>query len=101
MSESPVQPEKCALSARQVRVKRLIYRSSYTGMKETDLLLGQFAARHLTELSDNELDMFEALLDAGDPRILAWVQGDEQVPEVFQGTVIAVSYTHLRAHETS
>ena len=88
MSESPVQPEKCALSARQARVKRLIYRSSYTGMKETDLLLGQFAARHLTELSDNELDMFEALLDAGDPKILAWVQGDEQVPEAFQGTVI-------------
>lgn len=88
MSESPVQPEKCALSARQVRVKRLIYRSSYTGMKETDLLLGQFAARHLPELSDDELDMFEALLDAGDPRILAWVQGDEQVPEAFQGTVI-------------
>ena len=88
MSESPVQPEKCALSARQVRVKRLIYRSSYTGMKETDLLLGQFAARHLSELSDDDLDMFEALLDAGDPRILAWVQGDEQVPEAFQGTVI-------------
>ena len=88
MSESPVQSEKCALSARQVRVKRLIYRSSYTGMKETDLLLGQFAARHLPELSDNELDMFEALLDAGDPSILAWVQGAEQVPEAFQGTVI-------------
>ena len=88
MSESPVQPEKCALSARQVRVRRLIYRSSYTGMKETDLLLGQFAARHLPELSDDELDMFEALLDVGDPRILAWVQGDEQVPEAFQGTVL-------------
>ena len=88
MSELPVQPAICALSARQVRVKRLIYRSSYTGMKETDLLLGQFAARYLPELSDDELDMFEALLDAGDPRILAWVQGDEQVPEAFQGTVI-------------
>ena len=88
MSESPVQPETCALLAREVRVKRLIYRSSYTGMKETDLLLGQFAARYLPELSDDELDMFEALLDAGDPRILAWVQGDERVPEAFQGTVI-------------
>ena len=88
MSESPVQPEKCALSARQVRVRRLIYRSSYTGMKETDLLLGQFAARHLPKLSDDELDIFEALLDAGDPKILAWVQGDEQVPEEFHGTVI-------------
>ena len=88
MSELPVQPETFALSSRQVRVKRLVYRSSYTGMKETDLLLGQFAARHLPELSDNELDMFEALLDAGDPKILAWVQGDEKVPEAFQGTVI-------------
>ena len=88
MSEPSVQSETCALSARQIRVKRLIYRSSYTGMKETDLLLGQFAARHLSELSDDQLDMFEALLDAGDPRILAWVQGDEEVPEAFQGTVI-------------
>ena len=88
MTESPVQPETSALSARQVRVKRLIYRSSYTGMKETDLLLGQFAARHLPELSDDELEVFEALLDAGDPKILAWVQGDEQVPEAFRGAVI-------------
>ncbi len=88
MSESPVQPTLSALSARQARVKRLIYRSSYTGMKETDLLLGQFAARYLPELSDNELDLFEALLDAGDPKILAWVQGDEDVPEAFQGSVM-------------
>ena len=88
MSESPVQPSPSGLSARQARVKRLIYRSSYTGMKETDLLLGQFAARHLPGLSDNELDMFEVLLDAGDPKILAWVQGDEEVPEAFQGPVM-------------
>ena len=88
MSESPIQPTISELSARHARVKRLIYRSSYTGMKETDLLLGQFAARYLTELSDDELDMFEALLDAGDPKILAWVQGDEEVPKAFQGPVI-------------
>ena len=88
MSESPVQPTTSELSARHTRVKRLVYRASYTGMKETDLLLGQFAARYLAELSDDELDMFEALLDAGDPKILAWVQGDEEVPKAFQGAVI-------------
>ena len=88
MSETPVPPHGNALSARQVRIKKLIYRSSYTGMKETDLLLGQFAARYLPELSDNELDMFEALLEAGDPKILAWVQGDEQVPPQFQNSVM-------------
>ena len=29
------------------RRKRLVYRSAYTGTKETDLLLGYFAAHHI------------------------------------------------------
>ena len=73
MSETPAPPHGNALPARQARIKKLIYRASYTGMKETDLLLGQFASRYLPDLSDEELDMFEALLEAGDPKILAWV----------------------------
>ncbi len=32
--------------------------------------------------------MFEALLDAGDPSIFAWVRGDEDVPAEFQGPVL-------------
>ena len=88
MSETPIQPQGESLPARQARIKRLIYRASYTGMKETDLLLGQFASRYLPDLDDGELDMFEALLEAGDPKILAWVQGDEDVPAEFQGPVM-------------
>ena len=88
MSETPVQPEEHSLSTRQARIKRLIYRASYTGMKETDLLLGQFASRYLPDLDDEDLDMFEALLEAGDPKILAWVQGDEDVPPEFQSSVL-------------
>ena len=61
--------------ARNHRIKRLIYRASYTGMKETDLLLGQFAKCYLPDSSDAELDEFQALLDAGDPNIFAWVRG--------------------------
>ena len=88
MSETPAPPHGNALSARQARIKKLIYRASYTGMKETDLVLGQFASRYLPDLDDGELDMFEALLEAGDPKILAWVQGDEDVPDEFQGNVM-------------
>ncbi|MGB0163045.1 MAG: succinate dehydrogenase assembly factor 2 [Candidatus Puniceispirillaceae bacterium] len=88
MSETPAPPHGNALPARQARIKKLIYRASYTGMKETDLLLGQFASRYLPDLSDEELDMFEALLEAGDPKILAWVQGDEEVPPQFQNSVM-------------
>lgn len=64
----------------QDRVRRLIYRSSYTGMKETDLLLGQFARRHLAGLSHSDLDDYERLLEAGDPLILALVQGQAETP---------------------
>ena len=72
---------------RLARVKRLIYRASYTGMKETDLLLGQFAGNHLPRLDDEHLSQFEALLDAGDPALLGWVKGDEPVPEQFDTAV--------------
>tara|TARA_E500000178_G_scaffold181314_1_gene180013 strand:- start:102 stop:368 length:267 start_codon:yes stop_codon:yes gene_type:complete len=72
----------------EIRVRRLAYQASYTGMKETDLLLGQFAKKHLPNLTEKQLDMFEALLEAGDPSIFAWVRGDEQVPAEFDGPVL-------------
>ena len=68
------------LETDEMMMRRLVYRASYTGMKETDLLLGQFAKRHLPELARTDLEDFEALLDAGDPAIFAWVRGDEDVP---------------------
>ena len=72
----------------EIRVRRLVYQASYTGMKETDLLLGQFAKKHLPNLTEKQLDMLEALLEAGDPSIFAWVRGDDQVPAEFDGTVL-------------
>ena len=68
------------MTPRQIRLRRLIYQSSYTGMKETDLLLGHFASEHLARMTDAQLDDFEALLDAGDDRIYAWVMGNAPVP---------------------
>ena len=73
---------------RAIRLKRLIYQASYTGMKETDLLLGHFAAAHLGTLDDQGLDDFEALLDAGDDRIYAWVMGNDRVPDAFDTPVL-------------
>ena len=70
--------------------RRLVYRASYTGMKETDLLLGQFAKTHLPSLDRDGLVQFEALLDAGDPSIFAWVRGDEIVPDAYDNRVFAM-----------
>ena len=75
-------------ASRDTRVRRLVYQSSYTGMKETDLLLGRFARDHLAGLSDLELDHYEALLEAGDGQIYLWVSGVEPVPVQYDTSVL-------------
>ena len=69
------------------RVRRLIYQASYTGMKETDLLLGHFAKMHLPHLNEADLTDFENLLEAGDPAIYAWVMGNAPLPEAYDTPV--------------
>ena len=69
------------------RVRRLIFQASYTGMKETDLLLGHFAKSYLADLSDDDLTDFENLLAAGDHWIYAWVTGNEAVPDAYNTPV--------------
>ena len=64
------------METRDERIRRLIYQSTYTGTRETDLLLGQFANKYLVILEDQQLDDYEALLAQGDQNILAWVRGD-------------------------
>ena len=54
---------------RDIWIKKLIYRSKYTGTRETDLLLGNFAEKYLINLNDDELLSYEKLLISGDPRI--------------------------------
>lgn len=60
---------------RDIRRKRLLFRSWHRGMREVDLLLGSFAERHLVELSDAQLDRYEALLANSDGPILEWITG--------------------------
>ena len=50
-------------------IKKLIYRSKYTGTRETDILLGNFAENFMESLTDDELLAYQDLLDSGDPRI--------------------------------
>ena len=78
------------METRENRIRRLIYQSSYTGTRETDLLLGQFANRYLMKLKDEQLDDYEALLAQGDQNILAWVRGDLQIPTNLNGTVFSL-----------
>lgn len=72
----------------EIRRKRLIHRSRYTGMKETDILLGRFAERHVPTFDSELLDQYERLLQAPDPSIFSWATGQEAVPPEHQNRVM-------------
>ena len=65
------------------RQRKLLFRSWHRGMREMDLILGQFADANIDTLSDDELDQYEALMEALDRDLLKWVTGEAAVPAEF------------------
>lgn len=63
----------------EIRIKRLKYRSWHRGCKETDVILGPFAEKHLHELTTEQLITYEQFLEETDTEIWNWlVEKDTQ-----------------------
>ncbi len=62
------------------RRRRILFRAWRRGLREMDLLMGQFADMNLPAMSNSEIEEFETLLDLPDPQILAWITGSEPIP---------------------
>lgn len=71
------------------RRRRILFRAWHRGMREMDILLGQFADSHIAKLSEAELDQLEALMDEPDPEIFKWLTGAAPLPERFETPVFA------------
>lgn len=74
----------------EIRRKRLIHRSHYTGMKETDLLLGNFARKYVPSMTEEQLDRYELLLSEPDPTIYGWITGHLPIPPEHDHDVMAL-----------
>jgi antitoxin CptB len=62
------------------RRRRILFRAWRRGLREMDLVMGQFADMNLPTMSDTDVDEFEALLEMPDPQVLAWITGSEALP---------------------
>lgn len=71
------------------RRRRTLFRAWRRGVREMDLVMGQFADANLPSLSEAELDEFERLLDAPDPDLLAWITGERPTPAAFDTPLFA------------
>lgn len=63
------------------RRRRILYRCWHRGIREMDLVFGQFAETEIARLSDAELDQFEAIMGEDDHDLHAWITGAKPLPE--------------------
>jgi antitoxin CptB len=83
------------------RLKKLLFRADHRGFREADIIIGGFARARLSELSAQQLDEFELLLEQPDQDLYAWIIGREPTPKAFDGEILAMLRAFLeRAHTT-
>ena len=58
--------------------KKIIYRSTYRGTKEMDLLLSSFVKKYMDTLSESELKLLLNLLDQDDEVLYKFNKGETQ-----------------------
>lgn len=63
-----------------MRRRRLLWRAAHRGLREMDLVLGGFAARHVREMRAVELDELDAIIATPDQDLLDWILGRSAVP---------------------
>ena len=73
---------------REIRLKRLRFRSWHRGTKEADLMVGGFYDRFSAGWTDEEITWFEALIDEEDVEIMGWAIGTMPVPERASGPMM-------------
>jgi antitoxin CptB len=62
------------------RRRKILFRAWRRGLREMDLVMGQFADMNLPAMSEGEVDEFERLLEIPDPQIFDWIIGSEAIP---------------------
>lgn len=76
-------------NAAEVRRKRLLFRCHHTGMKENDLLIGSFADRNLSAMSDADVEWLEWLvMNHDDIDLNYWITGRKEVPPELEHPVM-------------
>ena len=62
------------------RRRRMLFRAWHRGIREMDLILGQFADTEISALASADLDEFEAILGEDDNDLFKWICGKADRP---------------------
>ncbi|MBW8637020.1 succinate dehydrogenase assembly factor 2 [Hoeflea sp. WL0058] len=65
------------------RRRKILFRCWHRGIREMDIVMGQFADRNIDKLTDDELDTLERILEVDDRDLIRWVTGEIDTPADF------------------
>ncbi|GHC61815.1 succinate dehydrogenase assembly factor 2 [Limoniibacter endophyticus] len=74
--------------------RRLLFRSWHRGMREVDLILGTFADAHIADMADEEIRLYEALIEANDQHLLSWFTGERPIDPEFDTPIFHKIMAH-------
>ncbi|MFX0547057.1 succinate dehydrogenase assembly factor 2 [Roseovarius sp. S1116L3] len=72
---------------REIRLRRLTMRSMRRGIREMDILLMRYSRARLEGLSDEQLDLYDALLEENDQDLYQWVSGQVPPPAQYSAMI--------------
>lgn len=63
-----------------IRKRKLVFRAWHRGIREMDLVLGQYVDAHVVEMDDETLTKMEFIMSFEDRDLLTWVTGEVPTP---------------------
>lgn len=74
--------------------KRLIFRSWHRGTKEMDILMGSFAQEHVPDFNQDEVSIYDEMLELSDPDLYNWYTKREEIPANLDNAVMQKFLAH-------
>ena len=74
--------------------KRLIYRATYRGTKEMDILLSSFVKKHINTFNEKSLIKLENFLDLSDEQILNYYNNTFTEENMIENEVLKLFKNH-------
>ena len=76
----------------EIYLKKLLFKASYRGTKEMDIILGSFAEKNLETMNEENLKLFEEILEIPDPDLYKWFTSEDvSIPEKYTALVKEIS----------
>lgn len=88
MPATSLDPSNANVDKDLLRRKRLIYRSKQRGWLEVDMLLGTWASENVMQLSKEEMDEYEKILNQETIDIFNYINGKDQPPAEIQNSML-------------